>query len=194
MEKYKDFKPWELYPHIWKTESQFWVWLRGSLRRGVWEKYPVKLEFKNEAVSLPPEGYTGRAKSGAVCALSGVWEGKSKMEVDHIEGHVSLRSWEDILPFIMHMLATKENLQLVTKPAHKIKSYAERMGISYQEADVKKAAIAWLKENKGVKSQRRIMIGMGIDEDLLTNSKTMKIALEDHFRRTMYPDQTTDQN
>ena len=185
----EDYKPWELYPHIWKTESQFWTWLRGALRRGVWEKYPVKLEFKNEAVSLPPEGYTGRAKSGAICALSGVWEGKSKMEVDHIEGNVSLLSWSDLLPFVVHMVTTKDNMQLVTKPAHKIKSYAERFDLTYEEADVKKAVIAWQKENKGVPKQRILMTKMGIDADLLTNSKTMKLALEDHFRKKMYPTQ-----
>lgn len=185
-----DYKPWELYPHIWKTEAQFWTWLRGSLRRSVWEKYPVKLEFKNEAVSLPPEGYTGRAKSGAICALSGVWEGKSKMEVDHIEGNVSLKSWEDVLPFILHMVATKENMQLVTNPAHKIKSHAEKQGLTYEEADVDKAAIAWLKEHKGVDKQKRLMLKMGIDEDLLVNSKTRRMALTDHLRTQMYPNQT----
>ena len=184
----EDYKPWELYPHIWKTESQFWTWLRGALRRGVWEKYPVKLEFKNEAVSLPPEGYTGRAKSGAICALSGVWEGKSKMEVDHIEGNVSLKAWSHVLPFIIHMVTTKENMQLVTKPAHKIKSHAEKKGITYQEADVDKAAIAWLKEHKGVGKQRLLMYEMGIDGDLLTNAKTMRMALTDHLRKKMYPD------
>lgn len=187
MQDLEDFKPWELYPHIWKTEALFWTWLRGSLRRGVWEKYPVKLEFKNEAVSPPPEGYNGRAKSGAICALSGVWEGKSKMEVDHKQGHVPLLSWADVLPFILHMVTTKDNLQLVTKPAHKIKSYAERMGISYQEADVKKTAIAWLKENKGVDKQKSLLLSYGVDADLLGNAKTRKLALEDYFRNKMYP-------
>lgn len=190
MQNPENYKPWELYPHIWKTESNFWTWMRGSLRRSVWEKYPVKLEFKNEAVSLPPEGYTGRAKSGAICALSGVWEGKSKMEVDHIEGNVSLKSWEDVLPFVMHMVTTKETMQLVTKPAHKIKSYAERFGLTYEEADVKKAAIAWFKEHKGIHKQRDALVTMGIDSDLLSNSKTMKLALEDHLRTQMYPNQT----
>lgn len=185
----ENYKPWELYPHIWETESQFWTYLRGALRRGVWEKYPVKLEFKNEAVSPPPEGYTGRCKSGAICALSGVWEGKSKMEVDHVEGNVPLRSWSHVLPFIIHMVTTKDNMQLVTKPAHKIKSHAEKQGMTYQEADVDKAAIKWLKDNKGVDKQKKLMIDMGIDPDLLGNAKTRRMAITDHLRKKMYPDQ-----
>lgn len=184
----ENYKPWELYPHIWETESQFWVWMRGSLRRGLWEKYPVKLEFKNEAVSLPPEGYTGRCKSGKECALSGVWAGKSKLQVDHIEGNVSLKSWADVLPFILHMVTVKDNMQLVTPEAHKIKSHAEKQGLTYQEADVDKAAIAWAAKNKGADKQKALMIKMGIDPDLLTNSKTRRMALTDHLRKEMYSD------
>lgn len=149
--------PWEKYPHIWPTKSSFFTFLRGGLRRGLWEKYPPKLEFKNKACSKPPEGYTGRAKTGAYCALSGEWTGKSKLEVDHIKGNVSLQDWDDVLPFIIHLCSTEDNFQLVSKEAHKIKSYSERMGISYEEAVIKKEAIQickmdekkWLQE-KGI--------------------------------------------
>src|SRR5690554_3110739 len=127
-------EPWELYPHIWKTKSSFFTWLRGCLRRAVWEKYPPKLEFKNEVCTPPPEGIITRAKTGAFCALTGEWEGKSKLEVDHIVGNASLKDWEDVLSFIQHLCAPKENMQLVKKEAHKIKSYAERKGISFEEA------------------------------------------------------------
>lgn len=152
----REYKPWELYPHFWKTEAQFWTYLRGCIRRGLWEKSPIKLDFKNKNCSKPPEGYTGRAKSGAYCALSKKWEGKSKLEVDHVEGNVSLGCWEDVLPFIQHMVPPPDNMALVTKEAHKIKSYAEKMGITFEEAVVQKKAIEiqkgddklWLK-NRG---------------------------------------------
>jgi len=150
-----DYKPWEEYPEIWKTEAEWWSYLRGALRRGLWEKSPIKLSFKNANCFPPPEGYTGKAKSGAYCALTGEWTGKSKMEVDHIEGHKSLTSWADVLPFILHLVPPKGSLQLVDKEAHKIKSYAERKGISFEEALYEKIAIdlekkklvsVWLKE------------------------------------------------
>lgn len=140
-----DFKPWEWYPEIWPTKAKFFTWLRGGLRRGLWEKSPIKLSFKNDAVEPPPEGYTGRAKSGTHCALSGEWEGKSKLEVDHRVGNVSLTNEDDILTFIKHLIPPPGSLQLVTKEAHKIKSYAERQGISYEEAVIKKKVIAFMK-------------------------------------------------
>lgn len=135
-------EPWIEAPHIWKTKAAFFASLRGSLRRAVWEKWPLKLEFKNQACAAPPPGYTGRAKSGNYCALTGVWVGKSAAEIDHIHGHVSLQGWEDVLPFIQHLCASKENMQYVEKEAHKIKSYAERMGISFKDAMATKRAIS----------------------------------------------------
>jgi len=142
--------PWEEAPHIWPTKSSFFTFLRGALRRAIWEKWPLKIEFKNEVCDVPPEGYKGRAKSGAYCALSGEWVGKSASEIDHILGNVSLKDWEDVLPFILHLCASKDNMQLVSKEAHKIKSYAEKMGISFEEASYVKEAIALVKDKKDV--------------------------------------------
>lgn len=138
-------KLWELYPEIWSTKAKFFSFLRGNLRRALWEKYPVKIQFKNRACSPPPEGYTGRAKSGLVCPISGEWTGKSMLEVDHIKGEASLRDWEDLEPFILHLLTTHDNMQLLSKESHKIKSYAERVGISLEEAILEKKVIQFKK-------------------------------------------------
>lgn len=134
--------PWEEAPHIWPTKASFFNFLRGAFRRAIWEKYPLKFEFKNETCKPPPEGYTGRAKSGAPCSLTGVWTGKSAAEIDHLVGHVSLQDWDDVLPFVQHLCTTKDNMAYVSKEAHKIKSYAERMGITFAEALLEKRVIA----------------------------------------------------
>lgn len=142
--------PWESYPHIWKTKAAFFSWLRGGLRRGLWEKYPPKLEFKNKVCKPPPEGYTGKAKSGIECALTGEWEGKSKLEIDHRSGNVSLKDWEDLLPFVMHLcFDSDDKVQAVKKEAHKVKSYAEKMGISFAEALAEKKTIEICKSTQG---------------------------------------------
>ncbi len=170
-------KLWEIAPDIWPTKAKFFAWLRGALRRGLWEKQPLKLQFKNEQCQPPPEGYTGRARSGKECALSGEWTGKSALEVDHIEGHKSLTDWEDLAPFIFHLLATKDKMQLVSKPAHKIKSYAERMGISYEEAVIEKQLIALMKA--GVEQQKRILLENGFNSDEISNAGKRKALLRD---------------
>lgn len=148
-------EPWEKYPHIWKSKSAFFTYLRGAIRKSIWNLYPPKLDFKNKNCHPVPDDVETRAKSGAYCALSGEWEGKSKLEVDHVKGNVKLQDWEDLLPFIEHLCLRCEgdNLQLVTKEAHKIKSYAEKHDLTYEEAAVEKKAIdiqkgddkAWIK-------------------------------------------------
>ena len=37
-------KPWLEVGSPWKTESAFWGWVRGVLRKG-WSKHPIKLEY-----------------------------------------------------------------------------------------------------------------------------------------------------
>lgn len=147
--KIKSYKnPWEEYPEIWKTQSAFFTWLRGCIRRSIWDKYPPKHIFKNSKCVSPPKDYKGRAKSGANCSLSGDWTAKSYLEVDHIEGNASLKGWDDLLPFIQHLCTNTSNMQLVSKEAHKIKSYSEKEGISFEEALITKKAINLIREKK----------------------------------------------
>lgn len=139
------------HPDLFPTESKFWTYLRGALRRSLWSKSPMKLRFKSSTSSPPPEDYTGRGRKGHYCALTGEWVAVSKSEVDHIEGNVSLSCEEDIIPFIVHLLASGEDqLQVVDKEAHKIKSYAERMGITFEQATVEKRIIEMMKDKNKV--------------------------------------------
>ncbi len=152
MSDLKDFKKQKekiltMYPQLFPTEASFWAYIRGALRRGLWERSSIKLKFKNSVCKKPPEGYVGRAKSGANCYLTGEWFPKSYLEIDHREGNIPLRSEEDLIGFIIHMLATEDELEVVGKEAHKIKSYAEKEGISFEEAVAVKKAIQLCKDN-----------------------------------------------
>lgn len=136
----------EEHPDLFPTEAKFWAFLRGCLRRGIFEKSPMKIRAKNDSKIPPPEGYTGKGKIGHICALSGEWVMTSKAEVDHKIGHQSLSSESDIVPFITHLLASGEQLQVVDREMHKVKSYAERMGITFEEAKAEKKAIQIMKD------------------------------------------------
>lgn len=70
------------------------------------------------------------------------------MEVDHISGNVTLTDWEHVTPFIQHLCGGE--YQLVTKKAHKIKSYAERTGVDFRDALIEKQAIELIKTNKDI--------------------------------------------
>ena len=161
-------KLWEQYPEVWKTKGAFFSWLRGQLRRAIWEKFPPKIMFKKKACTKPPKGYTGRAKSGTECALTGEWTGKSKLEVDHIKGHASLRDWDDLVPFILHLLCDESNMQLVSKEAHKIKSYAERKGISFEEAALEKEVIQ--KTKQPISKQKKELSQHGYRQEEISNN------------------------
>lgn len=150
-----DKKLWEIYPHIWATESAYMSWLRGGIRRYLWSKNPVKLEFiKQNRVKIPNPNPRGKVKEvwGGVCALTGNTYPIGDMEVDHKEGNHSLKTLDDLVPFVKGIvMITLDDLQLVSKEAHKIKSYAEKQGISFEEAKAEKTAIELIK--KGVDKQ-----------------------------------------
>lgn len=138
--------------HVWKTESAYYTWLRGSIRRAMWSKNPVKLEFiKQNRIKIPNPNPKGKVKEvwGGVCALTGNTYPIGDMEVDHKEGNHSLKTLDDLVPFVKGIvMITLDDLQLVSKEAHKIKSYAEKQGISFEEAKVEKEVIELIKQNK----------------------------------------------
>lgn len=148
-------KLWEIYPHIWKTESAYMSWIRGGIRRSLWNRHPVKLEFiKLNRVKIPNPNPKGKIDKvwGGVCALTGETHVIANLEVDHQKGNHSLQTLKDIEQFISGIVnITLEDLQFVSKEAHKIKSYAEKQCISFEEAKAEKTAIELIK--KGVDKQ-----------------------------------------
>lgn len=170
--------PWVKYPDVWPTKAKFFAWLRGGLRKGLFMKYPPKIIFKQSKCGPPPKWYRGKAKKGTECELTGKWTPISSLEVDHVEGHVSLKDWDDLLPFIFHLL--DDEFQLLSKEAHKIKSYAERMGISFEEAVLRKRAIAFSK--LPVNEQKETLKGIGASEDSLGSAKKRQEAYLVHLR------------
>lgn len=69
------------------------------------------------------------------------------MEVDHIIRAGSFKDWEDCEHWLMSLMQICfDDLQLLCKPCHKIKSYAETHNMSFGKAQAEKAAIKWLKD------------------------------------------------
>lgn len=145
---------WELYPSIWKTESAFMAWIRGGVRRGLWEKHPVKLTFiKNNRIMIPNPNPRGKKKEvwGGRCAITGKLFIQTQLEVDHKQGGHSLKKFEDIAKFIEGIIyVTEDELQFISKEAHRTKSYSDRMGIDFNVADAERKAILLIKDKKDV--------------------------------------------
>lgn len=128
--------------------------IRGGVRRGLWMRHPVKLEFLNKnRVKAPIGRKTKKYPDGQpvwACQCSqckGMFQQKD-VEVDHITGNHSLKTIDDLDNFLRQIVYINDDeLQIICKGCHKIKSYAERMGIPFEEAKAIKDAIAIEKDN-----------------------------------------------
>ena len=149
--------------HVWKTESAFMSWIRGGIRRSLWNRHPVKLEFiKNNRMRIPNPNPRGKVAEvwGGVCALTGETHVIANLEVDHKTGNHSLRCIDDVNSFVAGIvLITESDLQFVSKEAHKIKSYSEKYNITFNQAKVEKTIIQLRKEKKVV--DRLLSLGVG---------------------------------
>lgn len=137
--------PWELYKHIWPTKAKFMSWIRSGIRGGLWNKSPIKLEFiKKNRVQIPNPNPKGKKATvwGATCALTGNVFPISEIQVDHIVGGHSLQDISDIQSFIENIvLVCDDDLQLVSKEAHRLKNIADKRGITFEEAIIEKKVI-----------------------------------------------------
>lgn len=138
-------QPWISYKHIWKTEAAFLAWLRGGIRRSLWNKAPQKLEFirkYREKIKNPnPKGKVAEVWGGT-CALCSQVFPQTALQVDHKVGNNSLKSLDEIASFIKAIvLVTEDDLQFACKACHDAKSLAERQGLSFEEAQLQKLVI-----------------------------------------------------
>ena len=176
---------WELYPHIWKTQSAFFSFIRGGIRKGLWSTNPVKLEFiKANRVKVPlgrktksnPEGLVW----GAECKLCNNPFRLNDIQVDHIEGNHSLKSVDDLKEFIENIVFVDDSkLQLVCKGCHKTKTHSEKKGITFEQAKTEKQAIE--KSKQSVSIQKEELIKLGFKESEITNAKKRRECYTRYF-------------
>lgn len=174
-------EPWEKFPGLWKSQTAFFTYLRGQIRL-TWSRYPAKQKWKAEQLVSPPEGYTGRAKKLGKCSYCGEMFAASSLEVDHIDQAGECNSWETAAAFMRKLLDCNDNWCLACKPCHKIKSFAERLGVEFEEARLQKRVIEFCKQppTKVVEFCRQ----NGYNERSLTNAEKRRKAVETILRRS----------
>lgn len=138
-------RPWVNYSHIWKSESEYMAFIRGGVRKAIWNRYPIKIEYtkanRKRIVNPNPKGKVATVWGGT-CYLCDKDFAQKDLQVDHKEGHHSLKTMADIETFLTGLLfLTVDDLAFVCKPCHKAKSYSERMEIPFEEAKATKEAI-----------------------------------------------------
>lgn len=179
------YQPWVEYPHIWKTESAYLSFVRGGIRRYLWSKNPVKLEFEKEStVQIPNDNPRSMKRfptvAGGRCTICNGLFKRTEMECDHLTGEHSLRSLNDVQSFIEGIVfIRKEDLAMVCKPCHAIKTYAERYSLSLEDAKATKQAIEF--EKKGVKKVVDMLTKAGYN--VPSSKDKRRQMLVEHFKQ-----------
>lgn len=185
MTDYFTIDPWEECD-VWKNQSQFYTWLRGKLRE-IWKDNPVRITFKKETLRpvSPEERLTKKfhpsTKNVGECTFCDEWFPGSKLEVDHKIQIGKCNNFEDAVDFLKGVaFVPKSNMQLTCKPCHKIKSYSERQGITFEEARLEKKAIEFSK--KPIPEQ--VLFFESHEHTPPTNAKGRRAAYKDWLIRT----------
>lgn len=132
--------------------------LRTAVRQ-VWKMHDVKVSYlmSKSYADMDPNTRT-KWLVDCECCLKPFKT--SEVQVDHKKGEHSLKTLEDLLPFSKSILGVShEDLQVVCVPCHEALTYAERYGMSLEEAFKEKRIIS--KTNQNVAQQKTELKGFG---------------------------------
>jgi len=170
-----DKKPWNVLGVPWKSESAFWQWVRGVLRKG-WSKHPVKLEYikqNRRRIVNPVVKNRGRFPEvwGMKCEICNVDHVQTNIEIDHKGDDGKFTCLEDSKDYMAHLfLVDFSSLRALCKPCHKVVSYSQRQGLSFKDAAVAKAVIEKMKD----KNILAYLASYGYTGDLVSNATKRK--------------------
>ncbi|MGZ8888087.1 MAG: hypothetical protein ACXW1D_00860 [Halobacteriota archaeon] len=174
-------KPW-LVPGVpFKTEGAFLTWVRGVLRRG-WKVHPVKIEYLNSRKKRikntnPKSMKTHPQIWGCECEQCHKDVRFTEIEVDHAgEVQGTFTSMDDIQSYAEHLFMVDfDSLQTVCIPCHKIRTLAQKMGVTFDEAALEKDIIEICK--KPVKQIVAFCEDYGYDASMLSNPTKRRDAV-----------------
>lgn len=164
--------------HIFPTEAKFMAWVRSGIRQGLWNKHPVKMELlnsKRRRIKNPNPNPRKGAETvwGLECNSCGGEFKQIDCEVDHMIGEFSLKSVDDLVEFFKGIaLVTPQDLQILCKGCHGIKTYSERYGVSLVVAEATKMTIEALKTKKYLTELTRL----GVTK-VLTKTKAREVLI-----------------
>lgn len=147
------------------TEKSVLSVIRSAVRKA-WMRSATKLSLlAQKAVyvdDVPPEERPSKLSKNTKwlykCEMCGEYSIASNIEVDHKSGEHSLLSYDDMAMFTRSLLDVGwDDLSVLDKECHAIKTYSERYGISLEDAITEKGVIEvinlpatkqkeWLKE------------------------------------------------
>lgn len=142
--------PWEQCPSVWSTESKFWVWVRGGLRK-LWSRHPVKIAYINKhrkRIVNPKVANRKRFPEcwGMTCEICKKEHAQADIEIDHIGESGKFTCLDDMKAYAEHLFMVDfSSLRALCKPCHKIVNHSQRTGLSFEEAKAAKKVIEIMK-------------------------------------------------
>ena len=146
-------QPWGYEGSPWKNSVAFFTYLRGCLRKA-WSTNPIKLNvIKKSRYQIPNPNPKGNKPTvwGFDCVLCNKTFPIKEGNVDHITPAGSLKKTEDIQGFVERLLyVTEADLRLICKNCNSTLAYADKQGISFEEASMEKIALDLIKKKMDV--------------------------------------------
>lgn len=115
------------------TTAKYWGFIRSALR-SAFNRYPPKYESIKAAATTVQDGvYKTGVKKGKPkyirqyqCASCKKHFKQKDVQVDHITPAGSLKDYDDLPGFVSRLFCTIDELQVLCKPCHKLKTQQEK--------------------------------------------------------------------
>lgn len=125
------------------TEAQYISFIRSTLR-GAFLRYPVRGDVLRE-YRKPYGGEDKRIKWVYECSFCHKDFFQSQVHIDHIVECGKLTKLEHATTFIENLFCEIDGLRILCKPCHKVHTLASKEGVSFEQAERMKKAIAFSK-------------------------------------------------
>lgn len=116
------------------TEAQYWSKVRGAFRKAFAYWKPAQLAMKAAECGTRINPKTGKDRKIYRCAICGEADYPEEMQIDHVDPCGSLRSLEDLAPFLDKLTCEDtDQFQVLHKTCHQAKTNEGRKGDNGQD-------------------------------------------------------------
>ncbi len=110
---------------VWKSKASLMSYIRGGIRRSLWNRHPSKTKLiKDKRFQIPNPNPNGKKPTvwGGECEICNNLFVEKELQVDHIRDQgSSLKEISDIQQFIEDIVVvTRDDLRWVCKGCHEI--------------------------------------------------------------------------